>query len=354
MISGFPKTPELIRGGFPATKPRDRRFFLSFVPLLLICSLLSAQPADRIVATVGAQVIAESDLDKYVLEARLRQPSLWGVPRAELRAEVLQSAIEELLLEAAFFELANSLPDDQVDRFADRMWDSYLQWAGSESDLKRALEEMNLDEQELRRDLVKRARRVWAIESSLVTEVEPALFNRSDDKPANAERVLLGQILIEPENPRNPESWTAAEKHALEIWIEIDGGMPFEKAAQTYSDDRATARQGGDIGWIRPGVLDPALRECIANLGKGEVSRPTRTESGVHLLVVHDFLTSARLEIERQAAETRLRHLGRMLDRVEVSVASDYPKPDFSKVPEPTVPDPWERLAPPPKSGNIR
>ena len=50
----------------------------------------------------------------------------------------------------------------------------------------------------------------------------------------------------------------------------------------------ATAQQGGDLGWILPGALDPALDAAIEKLQPRQASDPIRTPSGWHILFVID------------------------------------------------------------------
>ena len=41
----------------------------------------------------------------------------------------------------------------------------------------------------------------------------------------------------------------------------LNQGEPFEKLAQTYSDDPGSARAGGDLGWVSPGQMVPLFEE---------------------------------------------------------------------------------------------
>src|SRR6185436_10704638 len=50
----------------------------------------------------------------------------------------------------------------------------------------------------------------------------------------------------------------------------------------------ATAQTGGDLGWILPGSLDPALDAAMEKLPLRQVSEPIRTPAGYHILFVSD------------------------------------------------------------------
>jgi peptidyl-prolyl cis-trans isomerase C len=61
----------------------------------------------------------------------------------------------------------------------------------------------------------------------------------------------------------------------------------FGRAADAYSED-ATAGQGGDLGWVGPGKLDPTFEEAAFNLEPGTISGMIQTKFGYHLILVED------------------------------------------------------------------
>jgi peptidyl-prolyl cis-trans isomerase SurA len=61
------------------------------------------------------------------------------------------------------------------------------------------------------------------------------------------------------------------------------GKLDFAQAARSLSQD-VTAEQGGDLGWISPGMFVPEFEEVMNKLKEGEVSQPTVSRFGVHLI----------------------------------------------------------------------
>ena len=51
---------------------------------------------------------------------------------------------------------------------------------------------------------------------------------------------------------------------------------------------------GGDLGWILPGSLDPALDAAIEKVPLRQASEPIRTPAGYHILYVVDRRPFAR------------------------------------------------------------
>jgi peptidyl-prolyl cis-trans isomerase D len=61
-------------------------------------------------------------------------------------------------------------------------------------------------------------------------------------------------------------------------------GEDFAALARRHSDDPVSASNGGDIGWMRPEALDPAIQSAVAALSDGQISNPVRTPFGWHVI----------------------------------------------------------------------
>ncbi|MCT4701820.1 peptidylprolyl isomerase SurA [Enterobacteriaceae bacterium H20N1] len=66
------------------------------------------------------------------------------------------------------------------------------------------------------------------------------------------------------------------------------GKTTFDKAAKAFSDDPGSANQGGDLGWASPDIYDPAFRDAIMKLNKGQTSAPVHSSFGWHLIELLD------------------------------------------------------------------
>lgn len=79
----------------------------------------------------------------------------------------------------------------------------------------------------------------------------------------------------------------AIEKKKLEIataYYAIEEGLSFEEAAAKYSDDKASARKGGNLGEFPINRMIPEIIAALYDLEEGEVSKPIKTKSGWHLV----------------------------------------------------------------------
>jgi peptidyl-prolyl cis-trans isomerase SurA len=78
-----------------------------------------------------------------------------------------------------------------------------------------------------------------------------------------------------------------AKRSADRVVEQLRRGAAFPALAQQFSHG-ATAQQGGDLGWILPGSLDPSLDSAIEKLPLRQASEPIRSPSGYHILLVLD------------------------------------------------------------------
>ncbi len=106
----------------------------------------------------------------------------------------------------------------------------------------------------------------------------------------NNEKVILEQTLSRHILIRLNELTTVedAKTRLNQLKIRIEGGDDFAELARSHSDDRASAIDGGDLGWMSPGDLVPKFEEQMQKLAPGEISPPFETQFGWHIVQVVD------------------------------------------------------------------
>ena len=71
-----------------------------------------------------------------------------------------------------------------------------------------------------------------------------------------------------------------------QLRLRLEGGADFAQLARTNSDDRGSALQGGDLGWVSKGRMVPEFEEVMLAMDVGPISVPFETEYGFHILQV--------------------------------------------------------------------
>ena len=126
------------------------------------------------------------------------------------------------------------------------------------------------------------------------------VFDRRASQLANREERDAAHILLEGEDG------DALQARVAELRGKLDAGESFESLAATYSDDIATARQGGALGFAPRGTYDPAFDEALFGLAAvGDVSGPVRTEYGVHFIRLLGVRSGGDADLQALEAEVR-------------------------------------------------
>ncbi|NNM00542.1 MAG: molecular chaperone SurA, partial [Gammaproteobacteria bacterium] len=127
----------------------------------------------------------------------------------------------------------------------------------------------------------------------------------------SGEKVLVEQtrarhILIRPSELITEE---AARERLEQLTLRLQGGADFGDLARTHSDDRASALDGGSLGWVSPGQMVPQFEEVMNGTSVGATSRPFQTEFGWHILTVEERRTyDGTEEVRRSKARAAIRN----------------------------------------------
>jgi peptidyl-prolyl cis-trans isomerase SurA len=111
------------------------------------------------------------------------------------------------------------------------------------------------------------------------------LVERRQDAMDRVTQTRARHILVRP-TPQQPAAQVA--RRLAEFKQQIDRGTAtFEALARQHSED-GSAAQGGDLGWVAPGVFVPEFQQAMDRLPVGGLSDPVPSRFGVHLIQVVD------------------------------------------------------------------
>ncbi|MCK9620072.1 MAG: SurA N-terminal domain-containing protein [Methylobacter sp.] len=114
-----------------------------------------------------------------------------------------------------------------------------------------------------------------------------AFYEEQKDQYTTPERRKISHILFAI-NDKTDEK-TALEK-ALKAKQEL-ANKDFAALAAEVSDDKLTAKTGGDLGLFNAGVMEKSFEDAASSLKLGEVSNPVKSAFGYHLIKVTELVS---------------------------------------------------------------
>ena len=106
-----------------------------------------------------------------------------------------------------------------------------------------------------------------------------------------------------------------ARKRLLEFRSRILAGEDFARLAKLYSVDYNSGSNGGDIGWMDPGATVKEYEAAANQLKEGELSQPTRSQFGWHLIEV-----TGRREVDETEQNKRNKIYSQLLEQKQREV----------------------------------
>lgn len=114
---------------------------------------------------------------------------------------------------------------------------------------------------------------------------EEALRDAWRERNADADR-RVSHIMITFGDERDREE---AQQQADEAQQALEDGESFADTALRYSDDTASAEEGGDLGTISRGFFGEAFDEAAFSLDEGETSSIVEMDNALHIIQVTDI-----------------------------------------------------------------
>lgn len=280
----------------------------AIIILLLILPLAgSAQDQetvmiDRVVAQVGGEIILLSDIEERTAQLAEQQ----GIAPEKVRCQILESVmLGKLMVNQAKLDSVE-VSDAMVEGELDQRFDYIMGLFGNDPEQFRNYYGKSMEEMrefmrgEIRDDITMREMRRTITSDIRITPKEVTdFFNLipNDSLPYFNSEVEVSELVYVPE--ASAEKKQEAIEKLEELKERIQAGESFEEIAKIYSDDLGSARNGGDLGWMKRGTLVPEYEAVAYNLQPNELSQITESEFGMHLIEL----------LERRGNSIHTRHI---------------------------------------------
>ncbi|NLC35116.1 MAG: peptidylprolyl isomerase [Alcaligenaceae bacterium] len=152
-----------------------------------------------------------------------------------------------------------------------------------------------------------------------------AYYEQNKARYVTPPRVNVSHIQLSVAPGASQEDRAAAREKAESIAQRVKAGPgSFADVAREESQDVGSARDGGQLGWVRPGSWPPALEQAVFALPEGGISDVVEGPDGFHVFLVNqaeaergESFQEAREQVEtevrRQLASERFADLAMRL-----------------------------------------
>lgn len=279
-----------------------KTIFILFL-FLGVSSYAQKKPViDEIVAVVGDHIILRSDLEAEYMQAKKDMSFYSG----DLKCEILnQLIIQKLYLHKGERDSIYSTPE-MVESELDRRVSYYASQIGGEARLVQYLG-MSIEEyKNRRRPEIENQQISQKVQGSIVADIKASPTDvrkffasiPKDSLPKFGDEVELGLITMKPE----PSDY--AKEYALEKITKIrqdllKGMYSFDFAAKSNSDDKATAVNGGELGYFSRGQMVGPFERVAFKLKGDSISEIIETKYGYHIIQL----------IDRKGEKVNARHI---------------------------------------------
>ena len=128
-------------------------------------------------------------------------------------------------------------------------------------------------------------------------------YNQHKSEFQQQEEIKASHILIKtepgPDGKVSAAADAAARKKAEDILKKLRAGANFEELAKKESDDKASAINGGSLGFFQRGSMVPEFEKAAFSLNKGQISDLVKTQYGYHIIRVDDKHQAGMPSIEQ-------------------------------------------------------
>lgn len=250
-----------------------------------------ARSVEGIAAVVNDDIISMSDLSAR-LQLALVSSGLPGTAevRQRLTPQVLRSLVDERLQMQEASRANIAVTDKEIDDAFGRV--------AEQNQMKRDQLEKMLASQGVPRSALESQIRATIGWGKLVQRrLRPSIEIGEDEIDAVLRRIeanagkpeyLAAEIFLAVDSPEREEEVRRLADRLVE---QIGQGASFPAVARQFSQS-AGATNGGDLGWVQQGQLPDELDSALRDLRPGQASRPIRSLTGYHILLLREQRTT--------------------------------------------------------------
>ena len=247
---------------------------------------------DEVIWVVGDEAIYKSDVENARIDAQLQGQRFENDPYCYIPENL---AIQKLFIHQAAAD-SIEVTDSEVLQRVDATIERYMQVFGSREKLEEYVEKPLAQFREQQYDIIKNQLMVSKVQQSLVEniKVSPAqVRNYFKNVPEDSVPFIptAYEVQIMTRSPKITQEEIDRVKSELRNYTERvnSGSANFSTLAVMYSEDKMSAVQGGELGYMGRGDLVPEFANAAFNLTDIKtISKIVESEYGFHIIQLID------------------------------------------------------------------
>ena len=277
------------------------RIYILIAFMLFSIQSFAQKEIDGVRAIIGNEIILTSDI-----ETQYQQYLAQGYTnRGEIKCRIIEDLLyQNLLLNQAKID-SLEISEQEIDSELEKRIRYFIGQVGSKEKLEEFYGKSIIEIKSEFRDLINDQLRSQRMQGSItagvkVTPSEVKIYFNSlpkDSLPMIEAEVEISQIVIKPEISHQEKD--RIKNKLLSFKERITKGEDFKVLATLYSDDPGSAKNGGELGFVGRGDLEPALEAAAYKLKGDEISKIIKSEFGYHIIQL----------IERRGEQINVRHI---------------------------------------------
>lgn len=260
---------------------------LPFLALSLFTVVAQDNVIDEIIWVVGDEPILRSEVEGQRLQAQYDGVKFSGDPYCIIPEMI---ALQKLYLHQADLDSIIVNESDVISE-VDRNINGIMNQLGSKEKMEEIFRMPLSKIREVRRDMARKQEIENRVKRQLVgnitvTPSEVRQYFKSlplDSMPMTPSEVEVEIITVEPKI--SDEEVNAIKDRLRDFTERINKGDNFSTLAVMYSDDRESAKVGGELGFLGKGMLLPEFANVAFSLNDPKkISKIVQTEYGFHII----------------------------------------------------------------------
>lgn len=268
-------------------KIKFKRFTIVGLILALVLSVSGCKKNEEgFVAMVNGEGITQQEFDsdfqvyKKIYEQQLGEGAMSqaGEDGKTLEESLKEDIVEKLIMEKIVAQEAKEMNINVTPEEIQEQMGQYIAAMGGQEKFDEFLKSNEISkeffEENLKKELLFNKHREAFMNNTTIDEKEAKDYfeaNKDDLIVVRASHILV-----------------KTEEEGKEVLKRLNAGEEFSKLALELSIDKASAEQGGDLGYFGKGSMIAEFEDAAFALNVGEISGLIKTEVGYHIIKVED------------------------------------------------------------------